>query len=527
MAEGSSRKITSIQNDIEGYGNEARDDRDRLSLLEPKHYPHIVSAHTEIFTELAGWKAHVVANTGGNPKTLMREVADWRNVSAHPPARLESTAVDRAIEAMSCLVRLFDVNARVDLQQLSDEARNQVEPEHSPAATVKAETEARSIVQQAQAQALKIRSEAQREASATRKQAQAFLAEARDKDRASRSSRSRNLVKREDRHKLDRIQNRVRDLQEQESNALARLKTVRRNIQVLERRARTLKERADKARLEEGLTNRERTRQREESERAAKMRAQEEADAILRAAHEEANAIRLQPQRSETFKSLVREAIANARGTSPSSNLSNLDPGRGATENSRRRRANGIVRHAEEEAIRIKREAYDTRNRIIDEGERTASGIVKQARQNAETVKAKAREAAETVKATAARQAPKSSATFRELFKPARSGNGSLLSLTIDGWRLNCWVGRTNGLPLACVFAPTRTLNGKRTEARDTPLMESVCASEEAAFEWLREREEGGHIRREARRAIRLFEGAEADDEPTLESDALDNDIPF
>ncbi len=57
--------------------------------------------------------------------------------------------------------------------------------------------------------------------------------------------------------------------------------------------------------------------------------------------------------------------------------------------------------------------------------------------------------------------------------------------------------------------------------------MESVCASEEGAFEWLREREESGQIRREALRAIRLFEREEREDEPAFESDALDDDIPF
>lgn len=52
--------------------------------------------------------------------------------------------------------------------------------------------------------------------------------------------------------------------------------------------------------------------------------------------------------------------------------------------------------------------------------------------------------------------------------------------------------------------------------------MESECASEESAFEWLREREESGRILREARQAIRLFERGEADDRT-----ALDDDIPF
>jgi hypothetical protein len=57
--------------------------------------------------------------------------------------------------------------------------------------------------------------------------------------------------------------------------------------------------------------------------------------------------------------------------------------------------------------------------------------------------------------------------------------------------------------------------------------MESVCSSEEAAFEWLREREESGRIHDEARLAIRLFEREEADDEPDSRSNALDDDIPF
>ena len=83
------------------------------------------------------------------------------------------------------------------------------------------------------------------------------------------------------------------------------------------------------------------------------------------------------------------------------------------------------------------------------------------------------------------------------------------------------WVERMDYL------APAKTINGRRIEAQDTPLMESVCASEEGAFEWLREREESGQIRREALRAIRLFEREEREDEPAFESDALDDDIPF
>ncbi len=57
--------------------------------------------------------------------------------------------------------------------------------------------------------------------------------------------------------------------------------------------------------------------------------------------------------------------------------------------------------------------------------------------------------------------------------------------------------------------------------------MESVCDNEEAAFEWLRAREESGRILDMARRAIGLFEGAEIDEDPAPESDALDDDIPF
>ena len=57
--------------------------------------------------------------------------------------------------------------------------------------------------------------------------------------------------------------------------------------------------------------------------------------------------------------------------------------------------------------------------------------------------------------------------------------------------------------------------------------MESVCGSEEAAFEWLRESEESGRIRKEARRAIRLSERAETDKESALQGDALDDEIPF
>ncbi len=501
------RRISTIQADIEHLGLEIETDIDALSVLEPKHYPWIVREHREHFQRLFNKRSFHIAKVGGSPTTLMHEVADWRNVNAHPPARdLDPAVVDRAVDSMLRLVGLFDPEAHDELSKLSGKAKIKGEPEHRPNIVSGAESKAKSIVAKAEDLARTIRNDAEREAMDIQKdaeaQAEAIRAGAQEKARSNRASRPNTFVPREDREKIDRVQMRVRQLENEKASAQSELKTARRNIIVLEKRARSIE---DDAKRKAGRT--------------------------LRTAREEAETIRLRPQQSETFQSLLKEAEEKA-AQHAADILQDANAARQETLAGTKGQAERILAEARRELATILADANEKERGVLAKAERRATEIREEARRapgrirgEAHSVEPPARDepGREKLKVAQSRAAD----DFRRRFKPARSGNGHLRSFGIDGWWLNCWVGRTNGLPRASVFAPAKTINGRRIEAQDTPLMESVCASEEGAFEWLRERDESGQIRREARRAIHLFEREERDDEPTLESDALDDDIPF
>ena len=83
----------------------------------------------------------------------MHEVVDWRNVWAHQSARLAPATVDRAVEAMARLVRLFDRAAHAELSKLSrrsGQPGTRREPEHGPDTASQATAEARLTLKQAE-----------------------------------------------------------------------------------------------------------------------------------------------------------------------------------------------------------------------------------------------------------------------------------------------------------------------------------------------------------------------------------------
>ena len=487
------QRISGIQEVIERSDLEAEPtDEDALSLLEPKDYYWIVKEHRENFPELDRAGSHRIAKIGGRPGTLMHEVADWRNVWAHPPSRLEPAAVDRAVDAMIRLVRLFDSDARAELLKLSSQATTQHEPEQSPNATAKAGTEARRIVQQARTRPRGARSEAERDAIGSGTRAETTRKQARQKVHPSVASRSKALVTPEDRDKLDRIQRRVRELQEQETKAQADLKAASHNIRVLERRA-----------------------------GAMERRATEKAKQLVTAARVEAEAIRQRPQRSETFRALLRSATADAE-----------------------REAVTIVGQAKDEAKTIVARGKAEARKAVDEANQRAASIIKEAKQvavaaaevaaperRADRIRRPAYRESDSASGVPRRVGPPAEPSprrnfsaggdrtetphpldgFRRRFRPARSGNGYFLPLRVNGWWLNCWVGTQRDSHRAVVFAPEKN----KVKAQDSPLIEQDCNSEDHAFEWLRDAEASGRIKREARHAIGVYErfGNHEDDE--------------
>lgn len=484
--EGIVRMISAIQEDIEKRGFEIRTDDDAKSVLEPKHYHRIVSAHRESFPELSRVNVLHIARTGGSPRTLMHEVADWRNVNAHPPSRdLDPAVVDRAVDAMVRLVGLFDSAARYELLKLSGESRIKGEPAPSPNIVSEAKSEATRIVEEAEALARTLRDEAEREAMDIVKKAEAIRSKASQKDQALPTSRSGTFVARGDREKLDRIQHRVRQLEDEKRKAQSELKSARRNIIALRERASTIEEQA-----------------------------KAQAEQTLRAAREEAETIRLQPRQSETFQSLLSDAMSlradQARRKADLEKAAIVARGKAEAEDTvaaAHKKAASIIAAAEQEAAaklanaeRIRGEAYRTAGRGFAEAGRVVPP-------SEEPAPRRSGAAGNTSKATGLADG------FRRRFNPAKSGNGHLLRLKVDGWWLNCWVGRTRGVFCASVFAPEK--NG--TKAQTAPLMERDCSSEDKAFAWLRNAEASGLIQREARHAISLFERFESDDD----------DIPF
>lgn len=534
--EGIVRRISGIQEAIEKSDLESSPpDEDALSLLEPKDYFWVVREHREHFPELDRAGSHRIAKIGGNPATLLHEVKDWRNVWAHRPPRLAPATVDRAVEAMVRLVRLFDPAAHAELSRLSRRSEQPVTarvPEHGPDTASQATAEAKRLVANAQESARRILAEAASDAddikNAARAEAKALQAQAAKPGTGVRASGPTNFVSRESRDKLDRVQRRVRQLKDEDSKAQSELNSTRRQIMALRKRADAIKKEAQETRL------------------SAQAEATAKAEQILRSARAEAEAIRLESRQSEAYQTLRRSALA--QGERDAAAL--LEEARKEAEAlmaKARKDANIVTREASANAEAVRKLAEERTEKIRGDTEAAIKATTAETRltldQAERTEKApgdaseSATPAARTGRAdgpTAANQLRRrpdlnqaSQRNFRQRFKPARSGNGHIRSLNVDGWRLNLWVGMTNGLPRASAFAPSKTVNGRRVEARDAPLMESVCSSEEAAFEWLREREESGLIRREARLAIRLFEREEADDESDSWSNALDDDIPF
>lgn len=541
--EGIVRRISSIQEDIERNGLEIETDDDALSMLEPKHYHQIVREHRELFRRLSSNHSLNIVKIGGSPTTLMHEVVDWRNVGAHQSARLEPAMVDRAVGAMARLVRLFDPAAHADLSRLSrrsGQPGTRREPEHGPDTASQATAEAKRLVANAQENTRSILAEAASEAEDMKKvakaEAKALQAQARKASSGARVPGPTNFVPRESRDKLDRVQRRVRQLKDEESKAKAELNAARRQIMALRKRADAIKTEAKETRLST------------QAEATAKV------EETLQLARAEADAIRRESRQSEAYQALRRSALA--QGERDAAAL--LEEARTEAEAlmaKARKDASAITREANANAEAVRALAEERAEKIRYDTEAAIKATTAEARltlkQAEHTEKAQreasqpARSAAERTKvsrpATSAarteradgpatesqprRRRPHSdrvAQAFRQRFRTAKSGNGYIHSLKVDDWWLNLWVGMTNGLPRASAFAPSKTINGRRVEAQDTPLMESVCPSEEAAFEWLREREESGRIRREARQAIRLFERGEADDKP-----ALDDDIPF
>ena len=87
--------------------------------LEITHYPHVIRANSDIFADLCSRNSSNVAKHGGLPLTWMHEIADWRNVHAHPPPddlRIED--VDRVLDAMTRVLSLCDQAAAKQVRQL-------------------------------------------------------------------------------------------------------------------------------------------------------------------------------------------------------------------------------------------------------------------------------------------------------------------------------------------------------------------------------------------------------------------------
>ena len=87
--------------------------------LEITDYPHVVRANRDLFRDLCSRNSANVATRGGLPLTWMHEIADWRNVHAHPPPNdLRSADVDRVLDAMIRVLSLCDQTATSQVRQL-------------------------------------------------------------------------------------------------------------------------------------------------------------------------------------------------------------------------------------------------------------------------------------------------------------------------------------------------------------------------------------------------------------------------
>ncbi len=396
------RRISTIQEDIEKHGFEIRTDDEAVSVLEPKHYHQIVRVHREYFPKLSRFYASHIAKTGGNPRTLMHEVADWRNVNAHPPRNLNRMAVDRAVEAMVRLVCLFDSAAHDELSKLAGRREIDTEEQQGPDLVADAQREAERIVAEAKQEARAIRSQAQNQDKKILSDTGEFLAKER-RETLPRSGKNQ-------------------DTPGEKKAAQSELRSVRNNIMILSKRVRELKVQEEEKAKD--------IREAEKSANAIRMRAREQRDRIIAEGERAAKKARMKAD------SLVEKAHRDAK-------------------------------EAEKQLLEARRRADETRAATTLAAVRTQKKTERGASRSGDKQVGRESSAPEVSRT----QEPSNS--FRERFKPARSGNGHLRSLRVDGWWLNCWVGITNGLPRASVFAPTKTINGRRVEAQDTPLMGS------------------------------------------------------
>lgn len=479
------RVVPSIQETIEISGVEIHTDDDALSILEPKHYHWIVSAHRPLFPKLWHSNALSIAKTGGSPRTLMHEVADWRNVSAHPPVHLASATVDRAVEAMVCVVSLFDPSARDELLKLSGREDNKGESEDAPNVLSAARSEAKDIVAAAESKAQFRLNEATREAAEIRKaakaEAEALRREARRQADRPPTSKSKDAVPWEDREKLDRVRSRVRELKEEGRKAASELGKASRNIRVFRQRA-------------------------DEIETKAKA----DAERIVQAARDEASAIEAKSRQSAAYQTLRRCAVASAKRDVTVLLEEAKIKAEAATKE--------IIEKAQKDAETLATEAHDEARAIRNEAEQRAKEIIEKAR-TAATVPSDGRAPSGPLRRHRSAVLDQALTDFCDSFKPAKSGNGFTRSFHVDGWWLTAWAGRARGCWSATVFAPSKTIDKQRVEAQDGPLMERDCNSEDEAFAWLHDAYRSGEIEREARRAVRQFE--RDDDEEA------DDDIPF
>ena len=384
------------------------------------------------------------------------------------------------------MVRLFDPAAHAELSRLSRRSEQPVTarvPEHGPDTASQATAEAKRLVANAQESARRILAEAASDAddikNAARAEAKALQAQAAKPGTGVRASGPTNFVSRESRDKLDRVQRRVRQLKDEDSKAQSELNSTRRQIMALRKRADAIKKEAQETRL------------------SAQAEATAKAEQILRSARAEAEAIRLESRQSEAYQTLRRSALAQGERDAA------------ALLEEARKEAEALMAKARKDANIVTREASAKRRSRQEtgrgeDGEESAATPKQRSRPTTAETRLTLDQAERTEKApgdasesatpaartgradgpTAANQLRRrpdlnqaSQRNFRQRFKPARSGNGHIRSLNVDGWRLNLWVGMTNGLPRASAFAPSKTVNGRRVEARDAPLMESACAA--------------------------------------------------
>ena len=87
--------------------------------LEISHYHHVIRVNPDIFPGYCSRNSSNVAKHGGLPLTWMHEIADWRNVHAHPPPDdLKAEDVDRVLDSMIRVLSLCDQAAAKQVRKL-------------------------------------------------------------------------------------------------------------------------------------------------------------------------------------------------------------------------------------------------------------------------------------------------------------------------------------------------------------------------------------------------------------------------